>query len=115
MILGLIRMIAELNHHGNEVSLKKIVIVAQRFTESPSLMGFEEERKTQMKAVGRKSTTRDSSADAHIKEKPEPAFLSPLQMLLLLTLMFMQLLSEDKRERMKHKNHSLVGAVLRGC
>lgn len=68
-----------------------------------------------MKAVGRKSTTRDSSADAHIKEKPEPAFLSPLQMLLLLALMFMQLLLEDKRERMKHKNHSLVGAGLRGC
>lgn len=62
-------------------------------------MKFKEERKNQMKAVGRKSTTRDSSADAHIKEKPEPAFLSPLQMLLLLALMFMQLLSEDKRER----------------
>lgn len=51
-------------------------------------MGFKEERKNQMKAVGRKSTTRDSSVDAHIKEKPEPAFLSLLQMLLLLTLMF---------------------------
>lgn len=33
-------------------------------------------------------------------------------MLLLLTLMIIHLLSEDKRERMKHKNH---GTGLRGC